>query len=293
MTRKHPPTPLLSQPKRLRGGYDDEAFDYEPPEDDYDDFMEQLPPEEMDDLPPTFTSPIDDTLTSKYTRPAVTHLDSTRDLNLQWLDIDTISGKPLASNPSGKAVTGSTAGSVPIIRIYGVNESGNSVAVLIHGFTPYAHFALPRGCTLNDTDENLGKIRSLVEDNLKAKMGNQGKDQPCCLGVQYVTDKASIMGYDPSHTKFLKVYVSLPNMIPKLKSIMEEGVKLSGVFDANGNEVEETMLLSPYECNVPYVMRYMIDWDVTGASWLTLPGGTYGLRMGEGEKGTWCQVRYS
>jgi DNA polymerase elongation subunit (family B) len=50
--------------------------------------------------------------------------------------------------------------------------------------------------------------------------------------------------------------------------------------------------LSPYECNVPYVMRYMIDHDITGASWLTLPKGSYGLRKEEGEKGTWCQVSF-
>lgn len=34
----------------------------------------------------------------------------------------------------------------------------------------------------------------------------------------------------------------------------------------------------------------MIDRDITGASWLTLPKGTYRLRTSEKEKGTHCQV---
>lgn len=286
MTIKQPPsTPLQSLPKRLRGGYEEDL--YEPPEDDYDD--DPLPPEEMDTMPQeaaAIAPPIDAT---KYTRPAVSHTATDSDLNLQWLDIDTISGKPLDSNPSGGRVTGATSGIVPVIRIYGVNEVGNSVAVFIHGFTAYAHFALPKGCTLHDTEENLGRIRGLVEEQLKARLGNQGKDQQCCLGVQYVSNKKSIMGYDPAHQKFLKVYLSLPNMISKLKTIMEEGLQIPGVLDGSGSEVKDMVVLAPYECNVPYVMRYMIDLDVTGASWLTLPQGKYGLR-GVEERSTWCQV---
>lgn len=289
---KQPPsTPLQSPslPKRLRGGYEEDL--YEPPEDDFDDDIDEpLPPEEMDTIEEASAAiapPIDNA--TKYTRPAVSHTTTDSDLNLQWLDIDTISGKPLDSNPSGGRVTGATSGIVPVIRIYGVNEVGNSVAVFIHGFTAYAHFALPKGCTLNDTDENLGRIRGCVEEQLKAKLGNQGKDQACCLGVQYVSNKKSIMGYDPAHQKFLKVYVSLPNMISKLKTIMEEGLQMPGVLDGNGSEVKDMVVLAPYECNVPYVMRYMIDLDVTGASWLTLPQGKYGLR-GVEERSTWCQV---
>ena len=286
MTRKHhPPTSLTSPPKRLRGGYDEEFFEEEENFDDFYDGPEE-PPEEGETAAAAVA--VD---TSKYTRPPVTH-SLNEDLNLQWLDIDTISGNPLAKNPSGKPVKGATSGQVPIIRIYGVNEAGNSVAVFIHGFTAYAHFALPRGCTLNSSDDNLGMIRQSIEDSLKAKLTGQGKDQQCCLGVQYVQNKSSIMGYDPAHTAFLKVYVSLPNMIPKLKSVMEEGMILPGVLDGNGNELSESVLLAPYECNVPYVMRYMIDFDITGASWLTLPKGSYGLRLDEGEKGTWCQVSY-
>jgi DNA polymerase delta subunit 1 len=290
MTRKHPPSPLTSSPKRLRGGYDEEDFDFEPPEDDFDYDLtdnQPLPPDEMDEDTKT-TIAIDAT---KYTRPPVTHLTPDQDLNLQWLDIDTISGSPLQSNPSGKPVTGATTGSVPIIRIYGVNEIGNSVVVFIHGFTAYAHFALPKGCTLIDSEDNLGSIRSKLEEALKSKMGNQqGKDQQCVLGVQYVTNKSSIMGYDPAHTKFVKVYVSLPGMITKLKSIMEEGMLVPGILDGAGSEVKDIVMMSPYECNVPYVMRYMIDFDITGASWLTLPRGSYGLRVEEGERGTHCQV---
>ncbi|KAL3808513.1 hypothetical protein ACHAXA_008334 [Cyclostephanos tholiformis] len=231
-----------------------------------------------------------------------------------------IGGRPMEANPNqSKKVLGSTCGTVPVIRLYGVNETGNSVAVFIHGFTSYAYFALPRGYAMDGSDENLGRVRSVLDETLRSKLGSEfsggGKggnssggggstpsgggdeQQPrACLGVQSVTDKSSIMGYDPSHTAFLKVYVAMPNMINKLKTIMEEGIRLPGLTntiagaDGGHREVRESVIFQPFECNVPYVMRYMIDRDITGASWLTLPKGTYRLRRSESEKGTHCQV---
>lgn len=36
-----------------------------------------------------------------------------------------------------------------------------------------------------------------------------------------------------------------------------------------------TFPLSQYESNVAYVMRYMVDADIVGANWVTLPKGSY------------------
>ena len=297
-------------PKRLRGGgygsgdegeelYDDSA---------YDEMMEEEqdgpPPPEEDIIEEDVAfGDITDAQKSRWKRPDVPDTvwkTNDNDLNLQWLDIDMIGGAPLTKNPnSSKKVLGSSSGTVPIIRLYGVNETGNSVAVFIHGFTAYGYFALPRGYDIDASNDNLGQVRQILEDNLRAKLGNQfnkgsnngsGEEPKACLGVQCVMNKQSIMGYDPAHTKFLKIFVGMPSFIPKLKTIMEDGITLPGVTDANGEGVRESMIFVPFECNVPYVMRYMIDKDITGASWLSLPKGTYQLRQTESEKGTHCQV---
>ena len=300
--------------KRLRGGgygYDDpeELFD----EDAFEEMDMPLPPDKNDTTNNTKDDngegditfgDITDAHRARWERPAVTEAvwkTAENDLNLQWLDIDMIGGVPLDSNPNAaKKVVGAKSGSVPIIRLYGVNETGNSVAVFIHGFTAYGYFALPKGYQVDGSDENLGQIRRILDDNLRAKLGNQyskgssggdGKNSSeVCLAVQTVKDKQSIMGYDPSHTTFLKVYVGMPTMIPKLKTIMEDGITLPGLTDENGGAVRGSTTFQPFECNVPYVLRYMIDRDVTGAGWLSLPKGTYKLRKSENEKGTHCQV---
>ncbi|KAL7549445.1 hypothetical protein ACHAWF_015195 [Thalassiosira exigua] len=308
-----------SSPKRLRGGGgggfgfggggldEEELFDEDLLRDDVD---EGPPPPEDDGADEEVAyGEVSEAHRSRWHRPSVPPSvwdAAEHDLNLQWLDIDMIGGHPLESNPnkSKKGIVGAHKGQVPVIRLYGVNEKGNSVAAFIHGFTPYAHFALPKGYVLDDRNDKGRRnkicdgIMSVLEENLRAKLGSQfrgGDDARAVHGVTYTgasdkDERKSIMGYDPSHTKFLKVYVAMPGMIPKLKTIMEEGIRLPGIADGDGEEVGESMIFQPFECNVPYVMRFMIDEDITGASWLTLPKGTYGLRRSEAEKGTHCQI---
>ena len=45
---------------------------------------------------------------------------------------------------------GSTVGPVPIIRMYGVTEIGNSVQMNVHGFTPYFYVIAPKDFKQSD-----------------------------------------------------------------------------------------------------------------------------------------------
>ena len=83
----------------------------------------------------------------------------------------------------------------------------------------------------------------------------------------------------------------MPTMVPKLKRIMEEGIALPGVRETNGSGYQGDALFQPFESNVPFVLRYMIDRDISGAGWLTLPKGTYQVRTDPSKKQTHCQVR--
>jgi DNA polymerase delta subunit 1 len=85
---------------------------------------------------------------SRWRRPDVPPMDVTRDpVVVQWLDVETTVGKRLEVNPAGrdKPVPGAPAGLVPILRFYGVNETGNSVLIFVHGFTPYLYAQCPPG----------------------------------------------------------------------------------------------------------------------------------------------------
>jgi len=254
----------------------------------------------------------------RWSRPAVPSdalSSSSSDLDLQWLDIDMIGGNPLNTNPntSRSSIVGATDGQVPILRVYGVSPHGNSVVAFIHGYTPYGFFAIPEQYNFQYKNEKekqlyLGKIRKVLNDRLvtaKNKRGGRGNsggadDSDLVQGVQYVEDHKSIMGYNTSHTRFLKVFVQMPTLVPTLKRIMEEGVSLPGMVSKNGGANGGGTVVwddgnstspsyQPFECNVPFVLRFMIDQDICGAGWLSLPKGTYRFRKGH-DKNTHAQM---
>ena len=84
---------------------------------------------------------------------------------MQWVDIDIVHGQPLASNPKeGDSVPGASGGPVPIIRIFGVTELGNSVLFHVYGVTPYFYCNVPPG--FENKPEVLSNFRSALNTAL-------------------------------------------------------------------------------------------------------------------------------
>lgn len=65
-------------------------------------------------------------------------------LIFQELELDHYIGPVYAGMP------GPQSGSVPIIRMFGITKSGNSVCCHIHGFSPYFYVNLPDSFTAAD-----------------------------------------------------------------------------------------------------------------------------------------------
>jgi hypothetical protein len=249
---------------------------------DEDEYMDEI--QEEEDLEqatlPVVTSAVFSDITEsirrRWLRPPNQVLDNSNDLSLQWLDMDLLGGKPLEQNPNetlqDRRVCGAGKGQVPIIRAYGVTEAGNSVTVFIHGYTPYGFFALPDGAEYDETYENKKKLIMELDKRLDGAARGT-KLEKYCHRVKYVKDKKSIMGYETNHRKFFCITVAMPTLIPTLKRILEDGIDLPGVSTTNGNNQ-----YAAFECNVPFVLRYMIDRDIAGAGWMTLSKKTYQVR---------------
>ena len=85
---------------------------------------------------------------------------------MQWVDIDMYSSVTLPSNPKqGAAVPGASTGPVPVIRLYGVTEAGNSALYHVYGFTPYFYCNVPPGFV--DNAEVLGNFRTSLNKALE------------------------------------------------------------------------------------------------------------------------------
>jgi DNA polymerase delta subunit 1 len=289
----------LLSPKRLRGGGfsqedGEEAF---APEDDLFDDDLLMPSSTHDDefIPPEALEEVQKKISAKdqqrWKRPDLADGSNARDIHMQWIDMDvTTAPQPLARNPNAakRDLLGSPHGPVPVLRCYGVDEKGHSVAAFIHGFTPYAYFSIPyaNASELRLDDAALAEIRTTLDARLRemaARVVSAASDSPLVLGVQFIANHQSIFGFETPHTQFLKVYVAVPALVPPLKRCMEEGIALAPISP----HMES---YAPFECNVPFVLRFMVDRNISGAGWLTLPSCTYAIRA-DTAKETHCQVR--
>mmetsp|Transcript_30619 Transcript_30619/g.91788 ORF Transcript_30619/g.91788 Transcript_30619/m.91788 type:complete len:1095 (+) Transcript_30619:226-3510(+) len=207
-----------------------------------------------------------------FLRPAVPAEMLKGPIAFQWTSIDMYTGDPLATHPRGGRVPGGGKRPVPIVRLYGATAGGQSVCAHCHGFTPYCFAGAPAGLEAGDS-VSAARVRGAVDAALRARCTGQEKYAAVlCLMVEVVPGKTSIMGYENPYKSFVKVYVSLPTLIPKLKKCLMDGVSLGGDL---GSWQAQT-----YESNVPFVLRFMIDNDIQGGNWIEAPAGAYHVRGG-------------
>lgn len=84
--------------------------------------------------------------------------------------------------------------------------------------------------------------------------------------------KQSLYGYHFEESKdFIKVYVTMPSLVPGLKRLFDDGISLSEWANIR---------FQTYESNVPFVLRFMIDNNISGADWIELLPNTYSVRTG-------------
>ena len=161
----------------------------------------------------------------------------------------------------------------PRVLIYGVTPDGHSALIIVHGFYPYCYFqpAPEIEAAIRDEDvwaahgpERLEMIRDALDNILRSPDGGT-----VVLGVSVRWGK-SIDGYTDENRPFLKVTMSNPESVGRLRTKSEPG--------RNG-ELPETDMLGPsFESNIPFVSRYMIDRGMGGAMWTQAPHGKYTVR---------------
>lgn len=164
---------------------------------------------------------------------------------------------------------------VPILRVFGVNDRGNSVCAFVHGFEPYFYIPAP---TASFGPSECEALRRLLDDKVREAQ----KRARGTLVTRIVPEtKCSVWYYQKSLDRpFLKVVVATPNLVAPCRTALERGVTVPGLG---------LQSFTTYESNVLYALRFMIDCGITGCNWVELPGGKYRLR-GHDQKITHCQI---
>ncbi|KAL0091377.1 DNA polymerase family B-domain-containing protein [Phycomyces blakesleeanus] len=146
----------------------------------------------------------------------------------------------------------------PVVRLYGITDAGNSVVCHIRNFLPYFYFPAPAGLKKSHLPELKKALAAALFD-------------PAMLHSVSIEVKQSIYGYSGDvKSDFVKVTLKDPRDISKIKNKIEEGVEVSGLDII-------CIADTTYESNLGYLLRFMIDCEMTGCNWIELPAGKYSI----------------
>ena len=82
---------------------------------------------------------------------------------------------------------------VPVIRIFGADENGSSVACFVQNFKPYFYVKAPKGMSHDYTDQFMQALNGKMMENIKTGGQYQGMKK-AVLGVE-LCKKENIYGY--------------------------------------------------------------------------------------------------
>ncbi|XP_061892445.1 DNA polymerase delta catalytic subunit [Entelurus aequoreus] len=200
-------------------------------------------------------------LNPRWRRPHAPPLQPTSDsLVFQQIDLDYYLGAAVAGMP------GQLQGKVPIIRMFGVTDDGNSVCCHIHGFAPYFYVPAPSGFT----PDHLGQFkRELNCAVLRDMRSNKDNISITVLAVD-ITRKENMYGYHGKKVlDFLRITMAMPRLVAPAKRLLEQGLKC-GPFPLQSYQ--------SFEANIDFEIRFMVDCDIVGCCWIELPKSKYRVR---------------
>merc|ERR550539_2218388 len=200
----------------------------------------------------------------KWQRPDPPQIDPLNEKFIfQQIDIDSYIGKPLVGMP------GASSGPVPVMRMFGVTEKGNSVCCHVHGFHPYMYVQAPLGFKR----ENLHDFRTALNHAVLADMkSNKENVLNAVLNVELM-DKSNLYQFQGNKlVPFIKITVAIQRLIAPTKRLLEGGhVNVVGVTPPpNGYKA--------FEANIEFEIRFMADTSVVGCNWIELPKEKYRIR---------------
>ncbi|GIL73849.1 hypothetical protein Vretimale_5040 [Volvox reticuliferus] len=235
------------------------------PEDDFIEDDPAAPPEPFEDVELGEAG-------RNWVRPPVADIDpQTQSIVFQQLEMDYYLAEPMQFVDNVR----DGVRQVPVIRMYGVNDAGNSVCTFVHGFEPYFYI---------EARPSWGpEIRQAIGEQLNHELAAKAKGigGPAVLRIE-LCQKASIWNYQGNDSKrgFLKIVVSVPNLVTPARGLFEAGLQVQSMG--------EYIKCTTFESNVLYTLRFMVDTKVVGGNWIELPAGTYFLPRSQ--QLTHCQI---
>ncbi|KAJ2746674.1 DNA-directed DNA polymerase delta [Coemansia sp. BCRC 34301] len=161
-------------------------------------------------------------------------------------------------------------------RLFGVTEDGYSVVCYVQGFFPYFYCPAPDGFKEEYIPQVIAELNRQAQSTPGGGAGS-GSSTDAVVGIEMCM-KEPMFGYHGNiKALFFKVIVRNPKFVRPVSQIVKRGFNVPGIGLYSG---------TAYESNLEYTIRFMVDTDIVGASWVELPAGKYSVRS---DRRTFCQ----
>ncbi|CAF0747806.1 unnamed protein product [Brachionus calyciflorus] len=206
----------------------------------------------------------------KWARPILADINPSEDtIIFQQIDLDYYEGPPMKESLSSSQ-------KVPIFRLYGVNEAGNSILGHLYGYVPYIYCSAPIGVKNSD----LHKFTETLNNAVKHEVKQKDAPEHIILGIK-IEIKENIYGFHGNKkSQFLRIEIVLPKFISVVKRMLESGFDFPG-YGMQGYQT--------FESNIDFEIRFMADLNITGCNWVEIPAGVYKIRN-KNEHVSRCQL---
>ncbi|KAF4585587.1 DNA polymerase delta catalytic subunit [Ophiocordyceps camponoti-floridani] len=156
------------------------------------------------------------------------------------------------------AEEGTLHGGKATVKLFGVTESGHSVLLHVTDFKHYLYVPAPPMFQAQDAKAFQTYLDSQIAQH-----------QPAIHSVS-MCPRENIYGFNGNKkSPFLKITVTDPKFIPKVRATIESGgADWKGLWKAHEHGV------MTYD-NIQYVLRFMVDCQIHGMSWVEAPASKY------------------
>ncbi|KAJ1507480.1 DNA polymerase delta catalytic subunit [Coelomomyces lativittatus] len=156
---------------------------------------------------------------------------------------------------------------VPTLLFYGITKEGHSVTCHVHGFFPYFYVPAPEGLAESHLPMVLQRLNNSMMQEKKSE------NEQIVLQIEFCLKESIMFFHGNMKSNFLKITLSHPKHIASCRRLFE-----TNSFQLNTGSKAFQFSDLTYESNLAFLLRYMIDADITGMNWLELPPTKYLLR---------------
>ncbi|XP_037888398.1 DNA polymerase zeta catalytic subunit isoform X1 [Glossina fuscipes] len=145
---------------------------------------------------------------------------------------------------------------VPVIRIFGSTAQGHKCCMHVHGVFPYFYIPYEQK-EFDSISKAVYQIAMNIDKAINISLGQGSSETQHVFKVQLVKG-IPFYGYHRKEHYFLKIYMYNPRFVRRAAGMLQNGVILNKVFQ-------------PHESHVPYILQFMIDYNLYGMSFIHTP----------------------